>query len=395
MNALAVGAGLEQLEFIKAAKGLGWKVFAVDKNPLSIGFSYADQSACIDIADESWVIRYAEEHKIALTLPSPVGRYLTTVGAVNSALGLLGVSREMASLCTDKVKLNSFLRANRIPCAKQEVVYDSDALTQTIKAFDCRCVVKPRFGSGSAGVTAVTDISDMDTAVKESLAYLKDGVLVENILDGIEYGLDIIFLNGGYTLLAARKKWLTRLPYRQEVGYINTPFPDIKALDAALKPLARLVENRRTMCNIDLMFYQGMVYIIELAFRAPGYNILYKMLPRILDMDIISAALLSCYTGELKDISAKRTVGLFFWDIPSGVLAKVPEARALNALPQIIEYDIRLKQGDTTSEIKTGRDALERGYMLIEGSSEEEILSIKDKILNMFKVEVKDGYCAG
>jgi biotin carboxylase len=387
MNALAVGAGIEQLEFIKAAKGLGWKVFAVDKNPLSVGFSCADQSACIDIADESGVIRYAEEHKINITLPSPVGRYLTTVGAVNSALGLSGVSCEMASLCTDKVKLNAFLRTNRVPCAEQEVVYSREALTHTIKAFGCRCVVKPRFGSGSAGVTVVTDISGIDTAVKESLAYLKDGILVENILEGEEYGLDIIFLNGGYTLLAARKKWLTRPPYRQEVGYINTPFPDIKALDAALKPLPRLVQNRRAVCHIDLKFYLGEVYIIELAFRASGYNIFCKMLPKILDMDIISAVLLACRTGELKDISAKRTVGLFFWDIPSGVLAKVPEARALKALPRLIEYDLRLKQGDTVSEIKNGRDALERGYMLIEGSSEEEILSIKDNILNMFKVE--------
>jgi biotin carboxylase len=393
MNALAVGAGLEQLEFIKAAKGLGWKVFAVDKNPLSVGFSCADQSACIDIADESGVVRYAEEHKITLTLPSPVGRYLTTVGAVNSALGLSGVSSEMASLCTDKVKLNAFLRTNRIPCAKQEAVHDRDALTHTIKAFDCRCVVKPRFGSGSAGVTVVTDFSGIDTAVTEALAYLKDGVLVESILEGDEYGIDIIFLNGGYTLLAARKKWLTRLPYRQEVGYINTTFPDKTALDAALKPLLRLAQNRRAMCNIDLKFYQGRVYIIELAFRAPGYNILCKMLPKILDMDIISAALLFCHNGELKDISAKRTVGLFFWDIPSGVVAEVPEARALNALPQIIEYEIRLKRGYIATEIKNGRDALERGYMLIEGSSEEEILSIKDKMLNM--VEVKDGYCAG
>lgn len=386
MNALSIGAGIEQLEFIKAARRIGWTVFAVDKNPESVGFSYADYYKAIDIADANSVVRYAEENKIAFTLPSPVGRYLTTVGAVNSALGLSGPSLEMTSVCTDKVKLNAFLRDNKIPRAEQRVAYSREELIEAVNFFNFRCVVKPRFGSGSVGVVALSGRAALDTALKESDPYFKDGVLAEELLEGDEYGLDLIFINGDCLTLAARKKKVTPLPWRQELGYINTPFPAPENLDKILNGLLKLVKTANTLCHIDLILNKGKVYIIELAFRASGYNIFNKMLPRILDTDIVSAALNACYTRLFPKISGRNMIGLFFLDLPAGTLTGIPNPDDLRGIPQLIEYDIPVRPKDRIGEIKNGKDALSRGYIMLKGDSEGEILSAENKIINMFRV---------
>src|SRR5215813_2327997 len=99
---LSIGAGPEQVHSIRVAKSLGHRVIAVDRNPAAPGGSYADSMLAVDIANEAEVVDVARRHGVELVVPAPIGRYLTTVGAVNDALGLRGVSRRSASSCVDK-----------------------------------------------------------------------------------------------------------------------------------------------------------------------------------------------------------------------------------------------------------------------------------------------------
>jgi hypothetical protein len=209
---------------------------------------------------------------------------------------------------------------------------------------------------------------------------------VEELLEGDEYGLDLIFINGRYLIFATRKKKMTPLPWRQELGYISIPFPAPDSLDKTLNSLLKLVKTANTPCNIDLILHKGEVYIIELAFRASGYNIFNKMLPRILDTDTVSATLNACYTGLFPNISRQNMIGLFFLDLPTGTLADVPSPDDLREIPQLIEYDIPIRPKDKIDAIKNGKDALSRGYIMLKGCSEGEILSAENKIINMFRV---------
>jgi phosphoribosylaminoimidazole carboxylase (NCAIR synthetase) len=57
---LVVGAGFLQSFVIKKAKALGYYTLAIDKNPNSKGFSYADEYEAIDIVDQESCLRYAQ-----------------------------------------------------------------------------------------------------------------------------------------------------------------------------------------------------------------------------------------------------------------------------------------------------------------------------------------------
>ena len=52
---LVIGAGFLQSFVIKRAKDMGYRVLAIDRNPKSVGFKYANEYGVIDIVDQKLV----------------------------------------------------------------------------------------------------------------------------------------------------------------------------------------------------------------------------------------------------------------------------------------------------------------------------------------------------
>ena len=101
MKAAIIGASKEALHTIEKAHGYGIKIVALDGDPHAPGLGEADRSMTVDISDEGAVIEALRGEKPDFVLTVPIGRYLTTIGAVNDALGLPGITRQMAVLRTD------------------------------------------------------------------------------------------------------------------------------------------------------------------------------------------------------------------------------------------------------------------------------------------------------
>ena len=56
INSLIIGAGKEQIYFIKEAKKLGINIIALDESPIAEGLNFVDIPIVIDIKDEKRVI---------------------------------------------------------------------------------------------------------------------------------------------------------------------------------------------------------------------------------------------------------------------------------------------------------------------------------------------------
>ncbi|MCF3942627.1 hypothetical protein [Oceanobacillus alkalisoli] len=61
---LILGAGFLQSFMIKKAKDMGYYTLAIDKNPNSAGFKYADEYEIVDILDEHACLQYAHSKKL-------------------------------------------------------------------------------------------------------------------------------------------------------------------------------------------------------------------------------------------------------------------------------------------------------------------------------------------
>jgi len=53
INSLIIGAGKEQIYFIKEAKKLGINIIALDESPIAEGLNFVDIPIVIDIKDEN------------------------------------------------------------------------------------------------------------------------------------------------------------------------------------------------------------------------------------------------------------------------------------------------------------------------------------------------------
>ena len=130
MKAAIIGAGSEALHTIQKAKEYGLTILALDGNPKAEGLMVADKALVVDISDEKATIETVRAEKADFVLTVPIGRYLTTIGAVNDALELPGISREMARICTDKYAFHDKLQKAGLRECK---CYDVETITNAQK----------------------------------------------------------------------------------------------------------------------------------------------------------------------------------------------------------------------------------------------------------------------
>ena len=96
MKTAIIGASSDSVHAIEAARELGITTVALDGNPEAEGLKHADKSIVVDISDEQTVIDTLRGEHIDFVTTVPIGRYLTTIGAVNDALHLPGITRKSA-----------------------------------------------------------------------------------------------------------------------------------------------------------------------------------------------------------------------------------------------------------------------------------------------------------
>ena len=142
-KAVLIGAGEESLHTIEKARELGVFVTALDGNPKAAGLKAADEGLAVDISREDEVLKALEESGGEhagpdFVITGPIGRYLTTAGAVNDAFQLRGISRQSAVWCTDKYLFHEKLHAAGLR--------------------ECHCERVPAFcGKDAAGVRQTVD----------------------------------------------------------------------------------------------------------------------------------------------------------------------------------------------------------------------------------------------
>src|SRR5690554_3914489 len=107
---LIVGAGFGQVPAIKAAKKIGLTTVVVDKNPHAIGVKIADFFHAVDVVDHKSVLQIAKDYQVsgAMTMQSDLP--VPTIGYVNDALGLKGVSVKVARFRSNKMETRKVLK---------------------------------------------------------------------------------------------------------------------------------------------------------------------------------------------------------------------------------------------------------------------------------------------
>lgn len=397
MEAAMIGAGAESLYTIKKAHEYGINVTALDGNPNAVGLNRADTSVVVDISDEKAVIEVLKRKKPDFVLTAPIGRYLTTIGAVNDALGLPGISYEMAVLCTDKFLFHKRLKEQKLRTGRCYLV--EGGLVTDVTGKSCRekdkisqellltfpAILKPRYGSGSRGIYMLDNWQQLT----EALELIPDeSYVLEECAQGEEYGVDGALIGDRFYMVLLRKKENTPPPARQAVGYFSVS-PSNKLWQVVQMHMERIITClglRECLFHADIMKTADGIFVIELSARPSGHNLHNLFTPLCTGVDVVEEYIryrlgLPCHfnTKEVKSML------IHYFDL-QGKMKRVPDQKEVRKAigDRLVEWECHIKEGEELAPVSDGHSLMGRGFFVLGGGDEKELQRQAETVKNLF-----------
>lgn len=297
---LILGAGFLQSFVIKRARELGYYVIAIDKNQTSPGFIEANESAVIDIIDQEACLSYAKKKKIDGVMTAATDYGVLTTAYIAKEMDLPGLDYEVAKKIKNKYLIRKQLSNEIKPSMSQYYEVDSlERLEELRERIPYPVMVKPCDGSGSRAIGKVENFEELVGACKEAMeSSLQKKALVEEFIEGREYGADVFVYQGEIYNIGILKKKMTMPPIYAELGHsFPSGLENIGETVVTIKKAIKALGINYGAVNLDfLVTKKGEVCIIDLGARLGG--------------NLISSHILSLGTGQdYMGIAIKSAVG--------------------------------------------------------------------------------------
>ncbi len=272
---LVLAASVYQLDAIRTARRLGYRIVTVDNRPGNPGHSLADASYAVDTTDLQGVLDVARREGIAGIVSPCTDVAVPTAAYVAEQLGLPGPPLASTRTVCSKSAFREFLRSHGFASPKS---FDIDeSFTAGEDLFDHRWIIKPNRSSGSKGVVIVDSAQSMHRELASSLAFDPDrsGVLEEYVEghDGTCEG----FLVGGqmaFSLLLDRQT--APAPHVATHGHrVPTRLPDADAMRVleTIQSVLRVLGVTDGPFDCDYIVRPHDVVILEISPRLGGNSI--------------------------------------------------------------------------------------------------------------------------
>lgn len=401
MKAVIIGAGEEALHTIEKAHNLGIQIIALDGNPKAAGLPAADKGLVVDISDEKETIETVRKEQPDFVLTVPIGRYLTTIGAVNDALNLPGITGEMAVLCTDKYRFHGKLAMHGLRDCHCYAIgtgdtdadhVDTDHMNRDSE-IEFPAILKPRYGSGSRGIHMVSNRQELAAAL---LQIEGEEYILEDCVPGEEYGIDGAVIQGKFYMTLLRKKINTPPPHRQAIGYFACKENDAfwqQAYDYMDKVI-NCLGLRECLLHSDLIRGEKGPFVIELSARPSGHNLHNLFTPLCTGIDL-AEEYMKYRLGMPFDFIPRHTKHMLihYFD-GQGRVIRVPEAIQIEQLLQeeqnngeqikLVRWHCNITAGEILSPVSDGHSVMGRGYYILEGDDEKAMLELTTAVTNSF-----------
>ena len=185
---------------------------------------------------------------------------------------------ETARLCNDKYLMSLKLKEHGIPCPGTVLSLDE------AENFSFPCIVKPRFGMGSIGVEACADAAELSFLYRrcenkirdsylrfESQSAEKEAVLIQEMIKGNEYGLDVINdFSGNYVSTAVKRKLAMRAGETDEAVTLSDDTEEYRILSDIGRKISEAFRHIGNM-DVDVMTDpENRPYVIDMNARFGG-----------------------------------------------------------------------------------------------------------------------------
>jgi hypothetical protein len=271
-------------------KRRGWIVATVDENPTCDSTVFGIPNYVCSMTDARAVLQISESLRPSLVLADSTDRAVRTVGVVNDALQLPGISEEIAIRFTNKHQM----RERLVGIVEQPTfnLLPVELLKRRLLNYvpTKRKVLKQLEGQSSQGVFSIENSFDLDKAIKFFEKNRLKNVLEEDWVGGQEYTVDSLTIDGVTAITAiSRKKQYPDNPLVSRALYFDLPVRGNEYL--ALATIHQKAVNglgmRDGLCHGEYKIDDsGRAFLIEIAARGGGTGISAVIAPFLSTFDI-------------------------------------------------------------------------------------------------------------
>lgn len=389
---VVIGASQDSIHTIEMAKKHNIYVVALDGNPAAKGFEYADKSVVVDISDKEKVCQEIEKINPDFIIPIPIGRYLSTTGYINERFNLKGIKYKATEYSTDKYLFHKKLHDADLRQIGLELLTGTSEMEDV--DVDYPVIIKPRYGSGSRDIFYVNNADGLEQ-IWNSIELDKEDFVAEHAVAGDEYSIDGAVIDNELKITLLRKKIITPLPVRQPVSSFSVVNNDENLLlynrvFSHIQKVVRELGYNDCLLNADLIINDDEVFVIEIAPRPSGHNLHNVFVPEATGIDIaeeyIKFLLDEPYEFENENI---RRIQIRFFDFEDVIVKKVPDIHILNKNVNcnILKWNCNIKNGEYMNKVINGHSIMGRGFFIVEGENEENLIRQSDWIMSQFEME--------
>lgn len=287
MNILitSVGRRTYLVNYFKEAMGKGDEIHVANSSAYTTAFAVADKSVITPLIYDGnyipFLLNYCKENKIDAII-SLFDVDLPILSASKDKFLEIGVKvivsdYRFVSIANDKWKTFTFLKKNKFNVPKTYLTLKAVQQALTKKEIDYPIMIKPRFGMGSIGLKIAQNKEELAFYYRKILqeikkSYLKyesaskrNVIIFQEMLNGQEYGVDIINdLDGKYIVSVVKKKLAMRAG--------ETDCAEVVLNNDILDESKRLALYTNHIANLDSDWFlvDGKPYVLELNARFGG-----------------------------------------------------------------------------------------------------------------------------
>ncbi|SDU44242.1 ATP-grasp domain-containing protein [Stappia sp. ES.058] len=274
---------------------------------------------------------------------------------IRDALGIAGNSRASVSLTRNKISMRRALSNGPLDTVAWAAAYDRAevraAVARLCAASGKPVIVKPASGRGSLNVRLVSRENVEAVLATHTDAGLADGLIVERFVEGAEYSVETLSLNGHHHLLGVTEKLNPpRAPYFVEEGHLfparltDTVLVDIRARVFRLLDTLGITQG---LCHTEIKVDEGIAHLIETHARPAGDRI-WRLMELALGIDPIEigfTALVGRPASLPETVPAVRLAAIGYVCGDGGRVSTASVDSSIHEIPGLVESRLLFQSG--------------------------------------------------
>lgn len=276
----------------------------------------------------------------------------------------------------DKLKMRFLLQEANLSTVRFKLCNSIDDVKYYFKEVNYNpIIIKPSASAGSRGISFINKSDQIESAWKWTTDVAVFPIIAEEYIDGDEFSVETISLNGRHEIAMITEKVTTSYPNFIETGHqapARLDFLTIKEIEKLVITFLDVIQQKTGPTHTEIKLSKNGPKIIESQTRIGGDQI-WEITEMVSGIDQMSETI--CEILNLPKpirVSKAKAVSIRFFANENMKIKQINNFESAKTLPGIIRINCKVKPGDEIGSLKSSDSR--QGYVLATGETVEDAI---------------------